>query len=246
MVRTVPSGRDIRVEVSLHPNGACPFACYYCEFRKESGRSFPEPVDLQALEEKLRAAFERHGRHLTEIVFTGPGEPTWSPQFEQALTIARACARCLGLRFVPVRVLTCGAPLHRESVLCTLEDLVRSGEGEVWIKLDAWDENSFERINGARAFDRAVTRIVTLARRVPVVLRTTAGRRSGTVASAHLGAHLERAVRALVREGACIERVELGTVPSHTAASELAALTASELARVAAAIAVTVPVRITV
>jgi wyosine [tRNA(Phe)-imidazoG37] synthetase (radical SAM superfamily) len=244
-VRTVKSGRDVRVEVSLHPNGACPFACDYCEFRKDGGRSFPEPTDLQALEGKLRAAFERHGRRLTEIVFTGPGEPTWSPQFEQALTIARACVRCLARQLVPVRVLTCGATLHRESLLRALEDLVRSGEGEVWIKLDAWDEESFERINGARAFDRAIARIVTLARRIPVVLRMTVGRRTGTVSAAQLGAHLEQAVRALVREGACIERVELGTVPSDTAASEVAALGAAEIAQVATAIALAVPVRIT-
>jgi hypothetical protein len=244
--------------VSLHPNGACPFACDTCAFRKSEERTFPEPAELHALEAKLRAAFERHGRHLTEIVFTGPGEPTWSPQFEQALTIARACARCLARQLVPVRVLTCGATLHREPVLRALEDLVRSGEGEVWIKLDAWDEESFGRINGARAYDRAAARIVALAKRIPVVLRTTVAQRNSaadprqradrnegsSACAAQLGAHLAEAVRALVSQGACIERVELGTVASPTRAPEVAPLSASELALVARAIAAAVPVRI--
>jgi wyosine [tRNA(Phe)-imidazoG37] synthetase (radical SAM superfamily) len=238
------AGPATEIEVNLTPNGACPFACDYCEFRPRSAaRAFPEPVEIRRLEGEVRAALEAHGTHVGAIVFTGPGEPTWSPQFEQALTIVLACVRCLSRRPVPVRVLTCGAMLERVNVVRALEELVRAGEGEVWVKLDAWDEDSFQAYNGGRAFDRSLQRIAAFARSVPIVLRTTAVRRRGCGGPDRLGARLEVVIRSLVEAGACIERVELGTLADS---ARRVPLSAAELARVAAPIASTVPVRIAV
>jgi wyosine [tRNA(Phe)-imidazoG37] synthetase (radical SAM superfamily) len=216
-------------------------------------RAFPEPIDLHLLENEVREALARHARTARAIVFGGSGEPTWCPQFEQALTIALACVRCLAPRPIPVRVLTCGATLERDNVTRALEELVRSGEGEVGIKFDAWDETSYRTINGSRAFDRAKERILAFAVRMPVVLQTLVALRGGDVGDVsrsmeaeQVGGALTRTIGDLVAAGACIERVDLTTLvrPPANGSSGVRALDSSELALVAAEMSAVVPVRI--
>jgi wyosine [tRNA(Phe)-imidazoG37] synthetase (radical SAM superfamily) len=247
-VRTVPPcpAGAASIEVDLCPNGACPFACDYCEVARKA-RAFPEPIDLRLLESELRQALAGHARSAKAIVFAGSGEPTWCPQFEEALTIALACVRCLAPRPLPIHVLTCGATLDRANVVRVLEELVRSGEGEVWVKFDAWDEESYGTINGSRAFERAKERIQALGRRVPIVLYTLVARRADGEENEQLGMNLALAIGDLVGGGACIERVELTTAlhpPATGSAYAITPLDGSELALVAAEISATVPVRI--
>jgi wyosine [tRNA(Phe)-imidazoG37] synthetase (radical SAM superfamily) len=174
-VRTVRStegtgrGGAVSLEVDLSTGGACPFACDYCANPRAATRAFPDAVDLRKLEGELRQALERHAGAAHDVTFTGSGEPTWSPQFDDALTVALACVRCFAHHPIPVRVVTCGRTLERPRVARALEALVRSGAGEVLIKLDAWDEGSSMGIEGARAFESAKQRIAGFARRVPVV-----------------------------------------------------------------------------
>jgi wyosine [tRNA(Phe)-imidazoG37] synthetase (radical SAM superfamily) len=244
-VRTVRrrAARPASIEVDLSPSRACPFACDYCEVARGS-RAFPEPIDLYLLQGELRQAIG-HTRTAQAIVFGGSGEPTWCPQFEQALTIALACVRCLAAHPVPIRVLTCGATLERASVARVLKELVRGGEGEVWVKLDAWDEESYRSINGSQAFERAKARLVAFAQRVPVVLQTLVARRPGGPPPEQLGVHVARVIADLIAGGACIQRVELTTAVHRPAnGSAVTALDSAELARVAEEIAAVVPVRI--
>jgi wyosine [tRNA(Phe)-imidazoG37] synthetase (radical SAM superfamily) len=244
-VRTVRrrASRAASIEVDLSPNGACPFACDYCEVAR-TARAFPEPIDLNLLQGELRQAIG-HTRSAQAIVFGGSGEPTWCPQFEQALTIALACVRCLAQHPVPIRVLTSGVTLERASVARVLKDLVRAAEGEVWVKLDAWDDESYRSINGSQGFERAKARLVAFAQRVPVVLQALVARRAGGPGPEQLGMNLARVIADLIASGACILRVELTTALHRPATgAQVTPLDGSELARVAEQIAAAVPVRI--
>ncbi len=236
---------SVSIEVNLSPNAACPFACDYCLVPRGGERAFPEPIDLHVLEGELRRALELYPSHASDVTFAGSGEPTWCPQFEQAMMVAQACVRCFASRPVPVRVLTCGGTLERAHVARALESLVSSGDGEVWVKLDAWDDESYERINGARVFDRATGRILGLARHVPVVLQTLVAHRPEAVPVQKLGENLANAIRRLVDAGARIERVELTTVARKPAKrAKVWQLSAVEMATVAAEIAGIAPVRV--
>lgn len=202
--------RALSIGIDLTSNGACPLACDYCQVTRAGARTRPVPVDVNRLRAELCAALERV-RASTDVAFAGSGEPTWAPQFVEALGIARDLARSSGRR-VPVRVLTSGTMLHREPVARALADLVTSGEGEVWVKLDAWDAASFRRIARTGGYARTRERIRVFAVRVPIVVQTLVVRREGDPPLPVMAEALAGEIRSLAAAGARIERIELTTL----------------------------------
>lgn len=216
VVRSQRTGR-VSIGVDLTPEGACTFACDYCQVAREGPRAVPGPIDLALLDDELYSALDRHGALAGDIAFAGSGEPTWSPAFADALDVARVQLDVRALS-IPLRVFTTGRTLEKPAVRGALERLVWDDDGEVWLKLDAWDEESFRVIHGVRSYEAHQQRITTFCRSVPVVLQVMlADRDDIPVGDAIRG--VREAILRLVCEGALLERAVLGTITRPVASS---------------------------
>jgi wyosine [tRNA(Phe)-imidazoG37] synthetase (radical SAM superfamily) len=235
VVRSRRTG-DVSIGVDLTPNGACPLACDYCQVRRQA-RATPGPVDLQLVRQELSAALSELGPVAGDLAFAGSGEPTWPAEFPAALELARELVGRQPRRF-PVRVFTCGATLERESVARALAVLVGSGDGEVWVKLDAWDEATHRRFWGTHGQDEHERRVATFGSTTPVVLQTMLVHRPDGGRVAEIASGLAGAVGRVVAAGGKVERVVLSTLFREPGESrlELSAMSGAEVALVADAI----------
>jgi len=224
------------IGIDLTPRGECPWSCDYCQVPGDHPKSPPEPADLSVLRAELGEALEGASGEF-DIAFAGAGEPTWSPSFADALAIAVSAAATHEPK-PKVRVFTCASTLDRAEVLRTLVDLVASGSGEAWVKLDSWNDETLRAFSSIRGQAAHEARIVKLARAVPVVIQSFVAKRPGAPDFATTARGLADAVERILGAGAKIDRVVLTTVlrPLGHPERTVDACDAKELALVADAI----------
>jgi wyosine [tRNA(Phe)-imidazoG37] synthetase (radical SAM superfamily) len=229
----------VSIGVDLTPGGACTLDCDYCQVPR-TRRSTPEPVDLHRVRDELRAALDELGAIAGDVAFAGSGEPTWPREFPEALGIARALVRDLP-RPLPVRVFTSGSTLDREEVATALADLVSTGDGEAWVKLDTWDERTIQRYWSSRDQPGHERRVALLGRRAPVVLQTMLVHRAQDATLEQTAAGLVQVVERLLRAGCRIDRLVLSTLIREPgqARAELRAYGEPEMETVAEALRAT-------
>ncbi len=226
------------LSIDLTSNGACPFACDYCQVPRQGRETTPPAIDLAQLRSELQSALDRFGFLAGAVTFSGSGEPTWSPQFAPALAVARQLATSRP-KPMPVRVLTSGVALDRQPVAKALSGLVRSGDGEVWVKLDAWNEPGYRRAAGVRGYAEQEKRIIRFARTTPTVLQIMCVHRRDGVTTQDAASGLKAAIERLASAGCSIDRVVLSTLfrPPGDPSSAVAPLDEVEIALLADAIA---------
>jgi len=149
----------VSIGINLNPNSACNWQCVYCQVPNLS-RGMAPALNASLLEHELDSFLaeimqgdfmnvyvEPEVRVLKDIAFSGNGEPTSCPQFDQALKIvAKLRARYQLGPEVKTRLITNGSLMHRPAVLDNIHSLAALN-GEVWFKLDAGTRNDIQRIN---------------------------------------------------------------------------------------------------
>lgn len=149
----------VSVGINLNPNNACNWQCVYCQVPNLT-RGMAPPLDASLLEHELDSFLteimqgdfmttyvESDVRVLKDIAFSGNGEPTSCPEFDQALQIVDKLRTRYQLgAAVKTRLITNGSLMHRPAVLANIAHL-KSLNGEVWFKLDAGTRNDIQRIN---------------------------------------------------------------------------------------------------
>src|SRR5437762_3861086 len=105
--------RGLSIGVNLNPDKVCNFDCVYCCVDRTVPATIRE-VDLEVLREELKHMLElvksgelfqqspfdatpAHLRRLNDIAFSGDGEPTSFPQFEQACELSASLLQQAGL-----------------------------------------------------------------------------------------------------------------------------------------------------
>jgi wyosine [tRNA(Phe)-imidazoG37] synthetase (radical SAM superfamily) len=160
----------VSVGINLNPNNACNWRCVYCQVPGLT-RGEPPPIDLAQLESELRRMLgaivdggfltdrvEAGARVLSDIAFSGNGEPTSAPEFPEAVAIAARVRTEFGLDSgVRLRLITNGSLIDRTHVR---EGLRRLGEavGEAWFKVDGGTAEALVRINGSKQKPATVLR----------------------------------------------------------------------------------------
>jgi wyosine [tRNA(Phe)-imidazoG37] synthetase (radical SAM superfamily) len=139
-------GNSLGINVSPTNVKICSFDCIYCEcgwtLEKSIAPHFFYPVDeiITAIETKLQQCKENH-TPIDSITFSGNGEPTLHPNFDQiidALIILRD-------KYYPETVITClsnATQLTNNNVFAALQKI----ENPI-LKLDAVTEPLFQLIN---------------------------------------------------------------------------------------------------
>ena len=150
--------QGISIGINLNTNNACNWACAYCQVPGLHRGDAPE-VNLGLLEAELKGLLDNPAlspmippdtpaelRQIRDIAFSGNGEPTSSPQFQQAVEIAQRQRDAHGLQ-IPLVLITNGSLMLRPEVQAGVKALAEAG-GVVWFKVDRLLPESMKRING--------------------------------------------------------------------------------------------------
>ena len=240
--------RGLSIGINLNPDGACNFDCVYCCV----DRSGPRPagrIDLAVLESELRALVDMRGRifdepefceippshrRLNDIAFSGDGEPTAIQAFTKAVDVAARVRTEAGLTDLKIVVIPDACYLMRPHVVEALA-LLDANNGEIWAKLDAGTDAYFKKINRASvSLQFVLDNILSAARVRPIVIQAMFLRLHGEPPSAsEIDAWVARLV-SIRDKGGQIKHVQVYTVARQTTESFATALSAEELACIAA------------
>ncbi len=241
----------VSIGVNLNVDKICNFGCIYCEVNRRAAPLIKD-VDLEALTTELRAALEmaRNGELLrdarfaglaapdggplrvTDIAFSGDGEPTSFRNFKAVVARTLALRDEAGLPDVKLVVITNASLFHRPQVREALALVDRAG-GEVWAKLDAGTAEYFKRIDDTSIpYERILRNIRDLGRAQPLVIQSCFMRVHGSGPSdEEIAAYIGR-LRSFLADGAQIKLVQVYSVSRPPAESYVTALPPPELERI--------------
>jgi wyosine [tRNA(Phe)-imidazoG37] synthetase (radical SAM superfamily) len=241
----------ISIGVNLNVDKICNFGCIYCEVNRRAASGLKD-VDLEALTAELRAALEmaqsgellRDARfagkdapdggalRVTDIAFSGDGEPTSFRNFKAVVERTLALRDAAGLPSVKIVVITNASLFHRPQVREALALVDRAG-GEVWAKLDAGTADYFKLVDDTTIpYERILRNIRDLGQAQPLVIQSCFMRVRGVGPDdEEIAAYIGR-LRQLLDEGARITLVQVYSVSRPPAESYVAALPSAELERI--------------
>ncbi len=240
----------LSIGINLNPDRKCNFDCIYCEV----DRSLPvlrRDIDLSLLEEELRHMLQlyRTGslfahepfarvppkwRGLKDIAFSGDGEPTTYPLFQEAVDVVwrvRDEARLANTKMI---LITDAACLNRPAVRRGLRQM-QEGEHEIWAKLDAGTQGYFQMVNRSRIPLRQILKnIADTAGWCPLIIQTLFMKVSGIVPSEdEIRAYADR-LNEIRTQGGKILGLQLHTIARPVAFNEATALADQQLDHIAA------------
>jgi wyosine [tRNA(Phe)-imidazoG37] synthetase (radical SAM superfamily) len=183
--------------INLSPNGQCNFSCVYCQVIAENGRQRIDTksesdlidCDCNCIESELsqligmiksgdlfkdewfsRAPAEK--RILKDIAFSGDGEPTLSPAFDETINRVVSVRKRLCNESTKIVLITNATMLHVKHVQDSLETMLKNN-GEIWAKLDAGTPEYFKKIaRSAIKYEKILTNLKELTKKFPVVIQS--------------------------------------------------------------------------
>ena len=241
--------RGLSIGINLNPDKRCNFDCVYCEVdRKTPGRA--QTVDLMQMRDELiwliRYALEgglakqpkfnevpELTRQIRDIAFSGDGEPTMVPNFDECVRVAVEVKREFGLTDTQLVLITDSAGLDKASVKRGLE-LMEANQGEFWCKLDAGTEEYYRLVNRSFVkFERILANLVETARARPIVIQSLFLKINGAVLPPEeIAAYCGR-LNDILRGSGRIREVHAYTVARPTPEPWATRLTAVELEAIA-------------
>jgi wyosine [tRNA(Phe)-imidazoG37] synthetase (radical SAM superfamily) len=232
--------KGLSIGVNLNPDKVCNFDCLYCCVDRTTMPGRVE-VDLAVLRDELAYLLElaRSGeiwkhppfdttppalRRLNDVAFSGDGEPTSFPRFEDACRLAATLLDERSLNDVKIVVITNATLFHQPRVRQALQYLDEH-RGELWAKLDAGTEGYFQLVERSSIpFARVLANLLDAARARPIVIQTLFMNVHGTPPDdAEIAAYIER-LRDLVSGGGQVKLVQVYTIARDTAETFVAPL----------------------
>ncbi len=240
----------LSIGINLNIDKACNFDCIYCcvdrsvaplrrdvdldQVRDELGRMLRLATSGQIWDQPRFASVPVGLRRVNDIAFSGDGEPTAYPQFEQACRVVVEQKAAFGLDEVKIVVITNATLFDRSGVERAFRLLDPHG-AEVWAKLDAGTEEYYQVVDRTRfPLEKVLGNILRCGQRRPIVIQSLFMAVGGQpVPDQEYEAYLDR-VEALVTSGCRIKLVQLYTTARQTAEPFVSALTPEHLDRLVA------------
>jgi len=217
--------RGLSIGINMNPDGHCNFDCVYCEVDRSKlhgkrGLDIPRMrIELNrmltmAMTGQLRDLTPIHAAHadvmeLKEVALSGDGEPTLSPNFQEAIE-AVAHVRAGGRwPFFKIVLITNCTGLHIPQVRAGIEIL--TSQDEIWAKLDAGTQRGMDAVNRGQniPIQMIMDNIVSLGRQRPVVIQSLFPLvRDQEPPKAEIDAYLQR-LREIRDAGAQIDYVQI-------------------------------------
>ncbi|WP_300668751.1 hypothetical protein [Desulfoluna sp.] len=229
--------RGLSIGVNLNLDNRCNYDCVYCEVDRGVVGS-ETVVDPDSFGQELYQILadiksQPHGLEVRDVTFAGNGEPMAVRSLARCIDLASGILDALGFTQTPVVVITNGTFLHRRWGLQALQSLDAAG-GEVWIKLDAGDQEAMTRINGTHfPLQRLEENIFDASRILPVTLQSMFMKRWGQPPAPESVGHYLACLKRLIEGGALISKVQVYTVARQPRSSHITALDATTLGEIA-------------
>jgi wyosine [tRNA(Phe)-imidazoG37] synthetase (radical SAM superfamily) len=254
--------RGISVGINLNPGKECNFNCVYCQVDRRLPPALRK-VNLEKLERELHLVLEaeRDGslyeadpfsalnaeeRGVRDIAFSGDGEPTASPLFEEAVRIAARARHRFDLESTRLVLITNASYLNKPAVQDALK-ILDENNGEMWAKLDAGSEASFQRINRPDVtLDQILENILGTARIRPIVIQSLWFRFDGVAPPPGEVEAYCRRLNDILASGARLKKLQLYTVARDPAETLVSALLKGEMAQIASTVRSRIPIPVEV
>jgi wyosine [tRNA(Phe)-imidazoG37] synthetase (radical SAM superfamily) len=183
--------RGVSVGVNLNTNNACNWRCVYCQVEGLVRGAAPD-LNPELLRQELGGFLDQilqgdwleanaplEARRLNDVAFSGNGEATTCPQFEEAVQIVADIMDARPMDPVKLVLITNGSMLHKTSVQRALRRMAPSG-GEVWFKVDGGTEADRLEINSLAIPDARVREnLRACAALIPTRIQTCMFARNG-------------------------------------------------------------------
>jgi wyosine [tRNA(Phe)-imidazoG37] synthetase (radical SAM superfamily) len=240
----------LSIGINLSQEKACNLDCVYCQVDRSDrfDQTGSNRVDLDQLRDELDwildwavsgkiwlhdrfAAAPEACRRLNDIAFSGDGEPTMYPRFDDACSLVAQVKAAHRLTSVKLIVLSNMSLCRRAAVQRGFGVLDRNN-GEIWAKLDAGRASWHQLIARSKiGFNSTLANIRNTGRIRPLVIQTMLMSRCGVpMPFEEFDAYL-RCIGDLIRDGCRIKRVQLYTIARRPAESFVSPLTDDELDR---------------
>ena len=162
--------------INLNGDQRCTFDCSYCQVERKLPSQLENP-SVELLLGEVRGFLTDytktghwHEMQLKDIALAGDGEPTLFPDLDRLIEglVALKEELALDCRLV---LFTNGSNLHRPD-LSPLWPRFFAAQGEIWAKLDFWDQESFQRINGKNLDHQSIlNNLLLLGTHHPITLQ---------------------------------------------------------------------------
>lgn len=237
--------RGLSIGINLNPDKRCNFDCVYCEVDRTTPPKVTRVDLLQIraeLAEMIRLAQSGElGRdpkfieaadltlHIRDIAFSGDGEPTMVPDFDDCVRAIVEVKQAHHLDATRIVLITDAAGLDKARVQAGLR-LMDAHQGEVWGKLDAGTEAWFRTINRSHiGFERILGNLLLTARERPIIIQSLFLKVHGEkLPDAEIEAYCGR-LRDIIAGGGKIREVHAYTVARPTPEAWATRLTPEEL-----------------
>jgi wyosine [tRNA(Phe)-imidazoG37] synthetase (radical SAM superfamily) len=224
--------RGLSIGINLNPDKVCNFDCVYCEVDRVTP---PRTRTLNLLQVRAELAamirLAQSGelgcdpkfieaapltRIIRDIAFSGDGEPTMVPNFDECVQVAVDLKTSQQLTDTRIVLITDAAGLDKASVRRGLA-LMDIHQGDIWAKLDAGTEDYFRKVNRSHVrFDRILSNLLLTASQRPIVIQSLFLRIHGEpITDAELGAYCDR-LNELTAGGGRIREVHAYTIARPT------------------------------
>ena len=165
--------------INLNPSKTCSYNCVYCQVDRSVRISGLE-VDITKIEEELEYWLMRIADRedkfgdleVRDIAIAGDGEPTLSKHLPGLIIRLVEIKKKHNLKECKLVLFTNGSKIHRTDLWEVLPAFF-ANNGQIWYKLDCWDEESYHIINrSAVPFSRIVDNLTRLGTQFPVTLQS--------------------------------------------------------------------------
>lgn len=237
------------IGINLNPDTACNFDCVYCQVDRSNPRRAGH-VDLDRLRDELdrMLAAATSGalfaepefaqtpapfRRLTDVAFSGDGEPTTCPVFAEAVAIAAELKHKRAPEGTKLILITDACYLARPEVVAGLK-IMDTSDGAIWAKLDAGTEAYYQRVNRPNfPLDHVIDNIVQTARARPVTIQSLFMRiEDQPPPEAEIEAYADR-LNEIGEAGGRLAMVQICTVARPPAQRYVTSLSDAEVRRIA-------------
>jgi wyosine [tRNA(Phe)-imidazoG37] synthetase (radical SAM superfamily) len=240
--------RGLSIGVNLNPDKKCNFGCIYCEVhRNEAPREEHLDIDAMALELKHTLEFIRAGRlrerpwyravpdellQLRHVALSGDGEPTFAPNFVEAVQ-AMVHVRALGgFPFFKLVLITNSTGLDQSHVQQALKYFTRSDE--IWAKLDGGTQTYLNKVDSVNVpIEKILSNILLVARDRTVVIQSLFPAINGEEPSLQEIEQYALRLKELKSQGAQIPLVQIYSATRPTPNSACGHLPLKTLSRIA-------------
>lgn len=229
--------RGLSIGVNLNPDKVCNFDCVYCCVDRTTP-PVVKKVDFEVMKRELDFLLDlavsgeifsispfdqtpHEMKVLRDIAFSGDGEPTSHPKFDEACQMAAEALKKRRLSQVKIVVITNATLFHLPRVKKAFEFL-DVHNGEIWAKLDAGTEVYFKKVEKTKIpFQRILENIREAGKIRPLVIQSLFMKIDGEgPADAEIGEYLNRLNE--LKTG--IKEVQVYTTARKTASENVRAL----------------------